>query len=683
MKKIMLALGLMFATLTLTNCSNEIDENINSNNTNKEFAIFANIPDTKTAIDGMETSWVAGDALTLFHYDGATYTYDASFTNSEENLNKFEGTEPTLDAETEYTWYAIYPANTYNSYSGRTPENTAYDNVGYASYTQNGYNSTAHVCGDNAPLWGKTTTAAGENSVQFEMHHLCSMLAVNVTNAHDANITINKVTFASDTHDFVGTYHLNLTGEQVEYTSSGASYVFKAATVTVNNAAELETNGQAIVYLPIKPFTTTDGEKLTLTVYTDKGTKESTITCGATATEFVAGKIKTVTIAVDGLGENGAELPLVEDFSWTTADSNESSEIKTAPEGWSYTKVYNAANVGEVKYGTGSVAGAITLPALNLSKGEYTVIINAKAYGTDTAKLNILTDGEQIGQITLTANYTPYYVYGNAATAGSVITIEATNASKCRGYISDIQVVNGRVEPTAEIHATTSGATNYTNTTDGTTATLNGTYTTANLAGDETIAVGFEYKLTSAANYTSVTATDNSGVFSYNLTGLTNEAEYTFRAWASLDGGTTKVYGEADTFTPEKKAEGVTIITESVTIKDLGYGNAEEISTEQITANVTATFAVNSGSTTPKYYNTGNGFRLYGKNSMTIAVPEGKSIVSITLTFTQTATLNADCGSYTLTNKEGVWTGESNKVTFTNPAASGHCRISAISVSYK
>lgn len=567
MKKIMFALGLMFTALTLTNCSQEIDDTINPNNSQKGFAVFADVPETRTTIDGFTTEWKAGDALTLFYNN----TYAGSFTNSEENLNKFEGTEPTLDAETEYTWYAIYPANTYNS--SKNPEKTAYDNVGYASYTQDGYNSTAHVCGDNAPLWGKTTTATGENSVQFGMHHLCSMLAINVTNAHDANITINKVSFASDTHDFVGTYHLNLTGEKVDYISSGASYVYKAATVTVKDATEVEPNGQAIVYLPIKPFTTTEGEKLTLTVYTDKGIKESTITCGATATEFVAGKIKTVTFAVDGFGENGAELPLVEDFSWTTADSNESTEIKTAPEGWSYTKVYSAANVGEVKYGTGSDAGSLTLPALNLSNGEYTVIINAKAYGTDSAKLNILTDGEQIGQITLTENYAPYHVYGNAATAGSIITIAATYASKCRGYISEIRVVEGKVMPSAEIHATTNNATDYTDTTDGTTATLNGSYYAANLTGDETIAVGFEYKLTSATDYTSVTATYNSGVFSYNLTGLTNEAEYTFRAWASLDGGTTKVYGEDNTFTPTKVAEGYTAKTYTLTIDKSAFNS--------------------------------------------------------------------------------------------------------------
>jgi hypothetical protein len=87
---------------------------------------------------------------------------------------------------------------------------------------------------------------------------------------------------------------------------------------------------------------------------------------------------------------------------------------------------------------------------------------------------------------------------------------------------------------------TTNDATNIAQTT----ATLNGAVT----AGSETItAQGFEWKETSGSTYTTVNATG--ATMSYDLTGLTENTSYTFRAFATTASGTT--YGTEKTFTTQ------------------------------------------------------------------------------------------------------------------------------------
>ena len=91
---------------------------------------------------------------------------------------------------------------------------------------------------------------------------------------------------------------------------------------------------------------------------------------------------------------------------------------------------------------------------------------------------------------------------------------------------------------------TTNDATNIAQTT----ATLNGAVT----AGSETItAQGFEWKETSGSTYTTVNATG--ATMTYDLTGLTENTSYTFRAFATTASGTT--YGAEKTFTTDQEQQ--------------------------------------------------------------------------------------------------------------------------------
>ena len=79
---------------------------------------------------------------------------------------------------------------------------------------------------------------------------------------------------------------------------------------------------------------------------------------------------------------------------------------------------------------------------------------------------------------------------------------------------------------------------------------LTGSMTVTNFVADK-ITCGFEYKTSSATEWTSVTCAQSSQEFSYEL--VLNSAEpYVFRAWATVDGTDRVMYGdESEAVTPE------------------------------------------------------------------------------------------------------------------------------------
>lgn len=116
-------------------------------------------------------------------------------------------------------------------------------------------------------------------------------------------------------------------------------------------------------------------------------------------------------------------------------------------------------------------------------------------------------------------------------------------------------------------------------------------------------------------------------------------------------------------------------------VTEQGYTETTELETV-LTDPVTIIFDVAEGGTTPKYYTTGDAARLYGKNTLTVKAPEGKAISSIKVNYVKSnaGELTVDCGSYSLSDVVGTWTGVEPTVTFTNPNDKGHYRIQSIDV---
>jgi len=127
----------------------------------------------------------------------------------------------------------------------------------------------------------------------------------------------------------------------------------------------------------------------------------------------------------------------------------------------------------------------------------------------------------------------------------------------------------------------------------------------------------------------------------------------------------------------------------SITFSAMGYTNAQDFDGQSITVgDAKLTFSKGSGSTTPKYYNTGTAMRLYGGNTLTIS--SSKTISKIVFTYGDdyqgtSYYPTADNSSVTPGSYDynaHSWTGSAKEVVLTRTATTGHFRIVSISITF-
>lgn len=325
----------LVAIAALSSCNKEIENPSSEASNGIQFAITASSVDTKTSIDGFKTSWEANDQLDITHaIAGSTaYITDGSFSISEANLatNKFNGTlKSNLEEGSSYDWYALYP------YNGKD-----YTYIGHSKgATQNGNNSTAHLCGTLCPLYGVAKNVNSSDPVSFDMQHLAAVVEITVTNETDADLTVKNITFASSDENIVGSYIIDFKGDNVTYTASGEKYVSKVATLNVTNGDAIAKNGSAKFYIPIKPHIAEAGSKIVINV--NGYEKEIPLTKDVT---FKAGTVKKIGFKCDrvstsatfdftaptslGLTAGDITKPIVsENISLTTANGTASTNTR-------------------------------------------------------------------------------------------------------------------------------------------------------------------------------------------------------------------------------------------------------------------------------------------------------------------------------------------------------------------
>lgn len=280
----------LVAIAALSSCNKEIENPSSEASNGIQFAITASSVDTKTSIDGFKTSWVANDKLDITHAIAGSTTYitDGSFSISEANLatNKFNGTlKSNLEEGSSYDWYALYPYNKGKNYTY----------IGHSKgATQNGNNSTAHLCGTLCPLYGVAKNVNSSDPVSFDMQHLAAVVEITVTNETDADLTVKNITFASSDENIVGSYIIDFKGDNVTYTDGDKQYVSKVATLNVTNGDAIAKNGSAKFYIPIKPHIAEAGSKIVINV--NGYEKEIPLTKDVT---FKAGTVKKIGFKCD------------------------------------------------------------------------------------------------------------------------------------------------------------------------------------------------------------------------------------------------------------------------------------------------------------------------------------------------------------------------------------------------
>lgn len=293
MKKYLSYLGAsLVAIAALSSCNKELTDPNEGIKGGIPFEITAASVDTKTAIAGFATSWVANDAINLFHAvaKSTIYTSDGEFTIANEDLEakKFKGTLPAALEAGNYDWYAFYPYSKYNTTpAGSSESDFGYTKIGGTSQTQTGNNSTAHLCGKPCPLYGVAKAVASDVAPSIVMNHLASIVEVNVTNNSGNELTVSSVSFTG-TEDIVGTYYIDFTQTPVVYTSGEESYVSNTASLSVADGEAIAAGSSAKFYIAIKPFTVSSG---VLKVAVNGYEKEIKIN---DETIFAAGKIKKI-----------------------------------------------------------------------------------------------------------------------------------------------------------------------------------------------------------------------------------------------------------------------------------------------------------------------------------------------------------------------------------------------------
>lgn len=285
-KSFVYAAGLMCLALSITDCQKElVDQTTPASEPN--FELFAQPVTTKTANNGLDTRWVAEDAINVFHAEaGSTlYVSDNQFTVKDIETGRFDGTvSESLSADKSYDWYAFYPYTSQITTPG--DREVGWVTVGGTSQTQTGNGSRVHLAGESCPLYGIASNVASDKVPSISMNHLTSVIKVSVTNNSGEDLTVSSVSFTG-TEDIVGTYFINFAASPVAYKSSGNAYVSSTASLTVSNGEALANGSSADFYIALKPFTAKTGSTLKLAV----NGYEKTLTLKNDIT-FTAGHIK-------------------------------------------------------------------------------------------------------------------------------------------------------------------------------------------------------------------------------------------------------------------------------------------------------------------------------------------------------------------------------------------------------
>jgi hypothetical protein len=253
------------------------------------FEVYALPGDTRTVNDGLATQWLTGDKFNLYHADAGskTYTTDGAFTVDDPETGHAVGSVAALTGAS-HDWYLAYPYASSASSPASVPVT-----IGAAAGTaqvQAGAESMAHLAGPAVPLRGKASAVAADATPSITVSPAVSVLAVNVMNPGEADVTVTEIRFKAP-EAIVGTFTMDITGETPTFKAVNAS---DEAILSISGGAVLNGGGNGIFYLVVKPFSAGAGTQLTLSVNGQARTVSLTA-----ATRFSPGRMKTLNFTLE------------------------------------------------------------------------------------------------------------------------------------------------------------------------------------------------------------------------------------------------------------------------------------------------------------------------------------------------------------------------------------------------
>jgi hypothetical protein len=481
----------------------------------------------------------------------------------------FAPAESAYPAATSAPAYASYSYDSYAVNFGNYLSQTGYTSYPYKlNLTQgNTLHVTAEMPNPNANATSTSTAKLvfmwkNDSSGGTDPGAIISNVSVIVNNCPmPTNPTAENIT--ANSANISWTADADATAWVLEYQAAGSS------TWTVENV----TTTPAYTLNNLTPNTT-----YTVRVKTDCGDDESGY---ATLTFTTACASEIAPYSEDFSGFNTSVSPCWERFSGMANDVFAGGALTSTTSGWNFSSS-NAFPVGHPKvniYGS-SCHYWLVSPAIDLSQLSSPALTFDLAL-TDYASADPIEDttaqADDIFMVIISTDYGATWTAANATVwnntgngdyaynaishtgdsitislsqyAGQTIRIAFYGESTASGGDNDLHIANVVVDNAGSgpgpVITDPTVATNAAENIAQTTATLNATIT--NPDNVTITAKGFEWKATTGGTYTQIAGTGTGNTFTANLTGLTPNTSYTYKAFITYNGAT--IEGSEMTFT--------------------------------------------------------------------------------------------------------------------------------------
>lgn len=233
------------------------------------------VPDTGSQLP--KPVWGKNDKANLFHQYAEEFVSDRIFSFDQKEI--FSGSATGEIGEGPILWYALYPGSLVN----KSPQGHNSVSIAAGRQTQNGYDSSDHICGENYPLCG--SVQAPFTNVKISLKPLYSAVKLNIKNASGKAQTIKSASITAD-KSICGSFSVDFSSSSRAYEALSAS---ATASTDVVNPAELAPGSIAAVYIGVVPFS----GKVKCTVNSEKRETEYEV-------EIKAGEVKSLDIDYTG-----------------------------------------------------------------------------------------------------------------------------------------------------------------------------------------------------------------------------------------------------------------------------------------------------------------------------------------------------------------------------------------------
>lgn len=311
---------------------------------NADYVLYAEDVTSKTVTDAsFNVNWTDGDNLAVYTWPvGSALPTDAAVWRSANPVNFVAengsatprpfylspvdvdhtlGETPYADrlnafktrfgeGTTNLNWGVIYPGKMANA-SRPGMGIVVFGDEQMVRSRQEGNDNMDHLAFQDV-LWGKATGV----KPTLQMQHLGTMMVYTVSNATEAEFTVTSIKITVNGANIGGQFRFNV----FEGTFDSCMSALHECTLWVNNASAIPAGGSAKFYQVLAPFSLNAGNKITMTVVTDKGTWSKEMTLPA-ATSFESGKKNTATLNVK-FEEDVVLTQHNTDEIWFASDSN-------------------------------------------------------------------------------------------------------------------------------------------------------------------------------------------------------------------------------------------------------------------------------------------------------------------------------------------------------------------------